>query len=369
MKVLIAPNAFKGTIEADEAADIIRDALLEAQPNAAAKLSPIADGGDGTCYLLAKELDLPQRTLFSLDPLGRPVKGFYNIDSREQVAFLDVSTVSGIKYLNSYQKNPWITSTYGTGELIVSAIESGAKHVVLGLGGSATVDIGLGILRALGYLFLDENGRGIPVFSDGLIKKISHIQAPIRKPDVRFTCLCDVNNFFFGEMGAVPVFGPQKGLKQSEIPEFEKACEKVYSLVIKKSGIPIPDREGFGAAGGIALGLSAFFPTVIEMGAQWFFEKTGMESKIKNADLIITGEGQYDRQSAGGKGSFELLQLAKKHGKKIVLITSGEGGKDAGFDDVIQLPNLNIDDIKFKEKAKVNLFEAVKQAFSNSKLI
>ncbi len=367
MRVLIAPNAFKGTVEADEAALIIEKAILARNPNVETMLSPIADGGDGTCYLLGKALGLPHVEHVALDPLGRPVRGFFSLDTHSESAYLDVSTVSGIKSLISRTLNPWLTSTYGTGELIRSAVESGANHIVLGLGGSATVDMGLGILRAMGYLFLDQKGREITVYSEGFIKKIAHIQAPIQKPEIRFTCLCDVNNYFFGEDGAIPVFGPQKGLKSDEIPEFEKACKEVFKLLEKKSGKIITDQPGFGAAGGIALGLSVFFPTEIRMGASWFFNQTGMESKIQNSSVIITGEGRYDSQSAGGKGSFELLQLAKKYNKRTVLITSGEGGENAGFDEVIQLPDLNMDGLDFREVAKKNLFEAVENGFSKSK--
>ena len=355
MNLLIAPNAFKGTIEADEAAEIIGNAVLSKFPEAYLTVCPIADGGDGTCFLLGKGLNLEQRFEIALDPLGRPIQGFYFLDADIKTAYLDVSTVSGIKSLKPYERNPWITSTYGTGELIKKAVESGVKHVILGLGGSATIDLGLGILRGLGFLFLDESGREIPVFSEGFISKIRHIQSPIPKPAIRFTCLCDVNNYFFGKEGAIPVFGPQKGLENKDLGAFEKECSKVLDLMAKKSGKEIPDRTSFGAAGGIAFGLSFFFPVEIEMGAKWFFEKVGMESKVMSSDIIITGEGRYDTQSASGKGSYELLQLARKHGKKSVLITSGNGGKGSGFDQVIQLPELDFSKNDFQKTAKENL--------------
>jgi glycerate kinase len=359
MNLLIAPNAFKGTIEADEAAEIMGEAILSKIHDAKMDLCPIADGGDGTCFLFGKSLNLEQKFEIALDPLGRPIQGFYFLDGDQKTAYLDVSTVSGIKSLRTYERNPWIASTYGTGELIKKAVDSGAKHVILGLGGSATIDLGLGILRGLGFLFLDENGREIPVFSEGFISKIRHIQSPIPKPAIRFTCLCDVNNMFFGSEGAIPVFGPQKGLEKEELEGFENQCSKVLDLMAKKSGKEIRDRSSFGAAGGIAFGLSFFFETEIEMGAKWFFEKVGMESKVKAADIIITGEGRYDSQSAAGKGSFELLQIAKKYCKKTVLITSGDVGEYSGFDKVIRLPELDFGSMDFKEKAKMNLFEAV----------
>lgn len=362
MNLLIAPNAFKGTIEAEEAAEIIGNAILTKKPDAELDLCPIADGGDGTCFLLGKALKLEQVFEIGLDPLGRPMQGFYFLDPGQKTAYLDVSTVSGIKSLKNYERNPWITGTFGTGELIRKAMDSGAEHIILGLGGSATVDLGIGILRGLGFLFLDEKGREIAVFSEGFISKIRFIQSPIPKPNLKFTCLCDVNNHFFGPLGAIPVFGPQKGMKNKDLEKFENECSKALELLAKKSGKPITDRKGFGAAGGIAFGLSFFFQVEIEMGAKWFFEKVGMESKIKSADIIITGEGRYDSQSASGKGSYELLQLAKKYGKKIILITSGDVGVESGFDQIIQLPELDFGLKDFKERAKKSLFEEILSA-------
>jgi glycerate 2-kinase len=362
MNLLIAPNAFKGTIEADEAAEIIGNAILSKKPNEEVVLCPIADGGDGTCFLLGQALNLKQVFETALDPLGRPIAGFYFLDVEHNTAYLDVSTVSGIKSLKEYERNPWITGTFGTGELIKKAVEAGAEHIILGLGGSATVDLGLGILRGLGFLFLDEKGREIPVFSEGFISKIRYIQNPIPKPNLKFTCLCDVNNHFFGPSGAIPVFGPQKGLKMEDLEKFENDCSKVLELMATKSGKQTSDRESFGAAGGIAFGLSFFFPVEIEMGAKWFFEKVGIESKIKFADIIITGEGRYDSQSASGKGSYELLHLARKHGKKTFLITSGNGGKDSGFDRVIQLPEIDFSEKDFQKTAKENLEKAILSA-------
>lgn len=341
-KFLIAPNAFKGTIAADRAADLISDAILGKTPHAIIDKLPIADGGDGTCFLLGKVLGLQQVDCMALDALGRPVHGYYFLDPKNLTAYLDVSTVSGIRHLKPEERNPHVASTFGTGELIVSAIQYGASHIVLGLGGSASVDLGTGILRALGFLFLDEKGREIPVFSEGFFSKIKHVQAPIQRNPIRFTCLCDVQNTFFGPLGAVPVFGPQKGLSTAEIPAFENELARIVEMLIRKSGKAFTDQAGFGAAGGIALGLSLFFSVEMQMGAKWFFERTNLEEKLAEVDWIITGEGKYDGQSEGGKGCYELLQLAKKHEKKIALITSGSEIPGSGFDKWIRLPDLDM---------------------------
>ncbi|PSL07361.1 glycerate kinase [Cecembia rubra] len=359
MKILISPNAFKGTIEADEAAEIIRGAIMGVYPNAETAVLPIADGGDGTCYLLGKALGLESEEIWVLNALGRSVKGYFFYDTNSKTAYLDVSTVSGIKHLQTAERNPWVASTYGTGQLIQAAIKAGANHIVLGLGGSATVDLGIGILAALGFGFLNEKGRETPLFSDTFLDKINHIQRPVHSLDIRFTCLCDVNHTFWGSKGAIPVFGPQKGLSPYEIPNLEKTCEGVLALLSQKAKKEVLDQKGFGAAGGIAYGLSFFFDTEIQMGAQWFFEKVGMEEKVKWADLVITGEGKYDHQSAGGKGSYELLQLCKQADKPCYLITAGDDFEGSGFKKVLVLPDLDFSSADFRHKAKENLRKSI----------
>lgn len=367
MQYLIAPNAFKGTIAAIEAAKIIAEQIGR-YPSKKCLIQPVADGGDGTCSLLVESLGLEKIQVLTLNAVGQPIQGYFGWDESEKKAFLDVSTVSGIGALEDYQKDPYTTSTFGTGLLIRRAVELGAREVVLGLGGSATVDLGAGILHALGVLFLDQNGREIPLFSPGFLKKIKHIQRSTEISKIKFTFLCDVKNPFFGKNGAVSVFGPQKGLKAMDIDSFQKDCEGILNLFIKKTTKEWGDQPGFGAAGGIALGLDLFFETEIKFGAAFFFELVQMNEKTLHSDWIITGEGQYDSQSDQGKASFELLKLAKKNHKKIALITSGQGGRDAGFDLVLELPALNFSSKIFKEEARQNLARLVEKALLEGKL-
>lgn len=363
MNILIAPNAFKGTIRASQAAKIIKNCLEAIDSNLDIQTSPIADGGDGTCHLLAEELGWEARESIALNAIGRPKTGVFYLNKSQGRAMLDVSTVSGLDGLKPFQVDAQLSSTYGTGELIVEAINEGAEEIILGLGGSATVDMGTGILRALGYIFLDQNGREISMFGTGFLSKIAHIQGPAIKRQIRFICLCDVDNTFFGPKGAIPVFGPQKGIASKDISAFEDSAKIVFQLLQKKSKGALVDREGFGAAGGIAMGLSAFFPVEIKPGAQYFFDQVKMVEKVKAADWIITGEGRFDSQSAGGKGSYELLQLAKSLGKKCLIITSGEKDEalESGFDEAILLPELDLNQDNYKEKAVENLKKAIKE--------
>lgn len=357
MKILIAPNAFKGTITADEAAELIGAVIQSKISESEIILQPLADGGDGTCRLLIQSLGLERISLMSLDAIGRPIEGDLGWDSSSKRVYLDVSTASGLGVLDENQKKADLTSTFGTGILIQKAIEMGAKEIILGLGGSATVDLGLGILQSFGFIFLDENGRDINPFTPDFLSRIRHIQRPPRLPKIKFTCLCDVNNHFFGAEGAIPVFGPQKGIKLDDLEEFETECRRVLEMLIRKTKIAWEDREGFGAAGGIALGLDLFFPVEIKFGANYFFDVVNLEEKVQNADWILTGEGRFDSQSAGGKACYELLQLCVKKNKNITLITSGNEGFGIGFDEVLVLPDLDFTNPNYKKIARENLHE------------
>ena len=363
MRFLVAPNAFKETLTAQEAAQETSSLILEYFPNAEVIQQPIADGGDGTCELLIDSLGFEKVYQLTLNPIGQPVLGFFGWDEKKKRAFLDVSTASGIGLLTTEQKKPDLTSTYGTGLLIQSAIEMGAEEILLGLGGSATVDLGTGILSSLGVLFLDQNGREIPSFSPDFLKKISHIQLSPNLPKVKFTLLCDVKNPLLGEAGAVKVFGPQKGIEVFELEEFEYHIQRVHGLMRKKKKVSWEDQEGFGAAGGIAAGLDCFFPIQIKFGAEYFFELVGIQESVQKSDWIITGEGKYDSQSNQGKGCFELLKLAQAENKKIALITSGDEAKNEGFDLVLELPPLDFSKPGFKEKALENFQKIVRDTF------
>lgn len=366
MKFLVAPNAFKGTLAADEAATIIAEELRKL-PSSEITIQPVADGGDGTCSLLIESLNLEKIQVLTLNAVGQPIIGYFGWKPVTKKAYLDVSTASGIGVLESWQKEPKTASTFGTGLLIRKAVDCGAEEIILGLGGSGTIDLGIGILSALGILFLDESGRELPLFSPNFLKKIKHIQITPHIPKIKFTFLCDVRNPFLGEYGAVTVFGPQKGLASSEVQDFKNDSEKVLALMITKSKKKWVDQSGFGAAGGIAMGLQFFFPNEIQYGADYYFEMVGMPLKVEHTDWVITGEGQYDEQSDQGKACFALLKLAKNAGKKIVLITSGDKGLNVGFDLVLELPKLDFSAVDYIEKAHQNLGRLISKAVSENK--
>lgn len=364
MKILISPNAFKGTMTATEAGEIIDKFLKESSHGIKTKMIPIADGGDGTCELLTRALGLSKIPTWTLDPFGRPIIGEFGWDSYSKKAFIDVSTASGIGLIGSETKNPFVASTYGTGLLVKKALADGAEEIILGLGGSATIDLGIGILAALGISFLDEKGRELTPFSPDYLNRIRHIQRTPRLPKIKFTCLCDVRNTFLGRNGAIPVFGTQKGLPEGEFDSYERICYSVIERIYSKAKTSFVDQLGFGAAGGIALGISAFFPLEIKFGSSYFFERVKLDQEVIWADVVITGEGKYDSQSNEGKACFELLQLAKNHQKKSILITSGNEAFQAGFEEVLVLPDLDFSDSDYKSIARENLLRLLNSQLS-----
>lgn len=366
MKFLVAPNAFKGTLTAQVAASEISKVIKEYYPKAIIKNQPIADGGDGTCSLLIESLGLEKIYSLTLNPIGQPVLGYFGWDETNKRAFLDVSTASGIGLLKPEQLQPDLTSTFGTGLLIKRAIEMGAEEVLLGLGGSATVDLGIGILQALGVLFLDNKGREIIPFSPGFMSRVFHIQLTPNLAEIKFTLLCDVKNPLLGENGAVKVFGPQKGIKPVNLEGFENELSRVLNLLIKKRNHVWEEKDGFGAAGGIAAGLSFFFPTKIEFGAAYYFELVGLKDLMEGVDWVITGEGKYDSQSSQGKACFELLNLSKRLNIKTALITSGNEARGEGFDLIIELPPIDFKDQYFKTIAEENFRQVLKSAIESN---
>jgi glycerate kinase len=355
MKILISPNAFKGTISAQKAGEIISEFIHSNFASVETRIYPIADGGDGTCQLLTNALNLKYIVSWSLNVYGLPVPSYFGWDSNSFKAYIDVSTVSGLGALTGEDLNPRLASTYGTGIIIQEAIALGAKEIVLGLGGSATIDLGIGILAAIGLEFLDEKGRILTLFSPDYLKRIKHIQRTPRMPKVNFVCLYDVKNQLFGNTGSIPVFGPQKGLSEKEFPEYVTRFYELIEMIYKKSKKTFVDKEGYGAAGGVAAGLSAFFSTKLKIGSSYFFDQIDLDSKLLWADLVITGEGRYDSQSNAGKASYELLLRAKKQGRKIALITSGKKGITDGFELVISLPDLDFSSKDLNQLAEKNL--------------
>ena len=315
--VLVAPNAFKHGPDAFEVADAIKRGLGKSRLNPHVIQMPIADGGDGTLPIIGKAMEAKTISLEVQDPLGRTVRSGFGFAASTATAIIELADASGLRLLKKEEQNPLKAHTWGTGQLIKAAIEHGARTILLSVGGSATVDGGMGILAALGFKFLNAEGSPLTPSGENLLQ-IAQVRPGSILPEVSIVVLSDVKNPLTGSRGAARVFGPQKGAKASEVGLLEKGLENWARLVKNKMGKDIAQIEGGGAAGGVAAGLLGWRGAEIKPGAEYILDLLGAGQQIENADYIITAEGSLDGQTAEGKAPFALLQLAKKWKKPVI---------------------------------------------------
>ncbi|MBI4052231.1 MAG: glycerate kinase [Elusimicrobia bacterium] len=331
MRILISPNAFKGSLTASQAAEAIAQGIRPVLPEARLTLLPLSDGGDGLVDVL--EYALGGKRIFCrvADPLGRKIKAsFLLLDSDgsrltaygSRIAVIELASASGLVLLKSHERNPLRTTTYGTGELIRKAMDHGARMVLVGLGGSATNDGGAGLLRALGVRFLDGAGQALLGGAKMLLglAQIDLKGLDSRTRRVQFVAVTDVRNCLLGRLGCSRVYGPQKGASSGQVSLLEKALSRYARIIQRDLGKRVGHVPGGGAAGGTGAGMQAFLSARIEPGAPLVFKYLGMQEHLKFADWIITGEGTLDRQSFYGKAPMELAYLARKHRKPVVVL-------------------------------------------------
>jgi glycerate kinase len=320
MTILIAPNAFKNSATASEAAHAISVGLLQAYSELKLISFPIGDGGDGTGKLLRDYLLAEKVTTEVHDPIGRIISVEYGILPSLKTAIIEMADASGLRLVKSHERNVMASSSYGTGELIKHALRHGAEKIWLCLGGSATVDGGAGILQALGIKLMDINGASIADIPLRL-QHLDQLDFTDVIPELRnanITILSDVKNLIIGAHGAARVYGPQKGASPDEVMKLSMGLEAVCNAVKLKSGVDVSCIEGGGAAGGVAATLHGLFGARIENGIDFFLCTTNFEESLQRADIVITGEGSLDEQTLQGKGPLGVSALAKKHNKYIV---------------------------------------------------
>ena len=297
-----------------QAGNAVKEAALRLKPDAQVIVKPLADGGEGTVEALAGfRAETVELTVTG--PLGRPVKAVYCILKDSGTAVIEMAAAAGITLIEASERNPLHTTTYGVGELIRDAINRGCRKFIVGIGGSATNDGGMGMLAALGYEFLDEAGNPIALGAKGL-EKLAGIRADKALPqlkDCTFRIACDVNNPLCGEFGCSAVYGPQKGATAETIPLMDGWLGRFAKL----SGAD-PDTPGAGAAGGLGFAFLAFTSAELKSGIDIVLEEIRLEQDVMNADLVITGEGRLDSQSVMGKAPVGVARLAKKYGKKVI---------------------------------------------------
>lgn len=364
MKIILAPDKFKGTMTASRVAEIEAEALHSVIPDAEIIRIPLADGGDGTVQTLAAALHGTLRMVAVHDPLGRPIETVYGIAGK--TAVIEMALASGMVLLAHEERNPLKTSTFGTGEVIREALRSGAETLIIGIGGSATVDGGAGMAEALGFRFYDEAGRQIEGLCGGNLSGISRIDSSeaeplLRKAEIRIAS--DVTNPLLGAEGAVAVFAPQKGATPAMMPILEEGLRHLAE-VLKKQGLSDScSQPGDGAAGGLGFGLRVFCGAKTESGAQLAIGMTGLEKELADADFLITGEGCTDSQTEKGKLCSELLAVCRKHKVPCILLSGavkeGVSAQENGFAQVWSASDPSIPFAVVKPHAEEYLREAV----------
>lgn len=324
MRVLVAIDKFKESLTSIEAATIIKEGIVLSMPKTDISILPIADGGDGFANVLKYYLKTKTVKVKSVDPLFKPIQAYYEWSSVNKTAVIELAVCSGIALIKTSERNPLNTSTYGTGLLIQHAIKKGAKKIILGLGGSATNDAGIGIASSLGFVFLDKMGNELMPIGASL-NHIHTIIPPAKKEKVIFEIATDVNNPLFGKNGAAFVYAPQKGANEVQVNLLDKGLRKVSNTITKNTQRNVSKVKGVGAAGGVATMLLPYYRTRIISGIDLIIELSDFEKNIKKCDLLITGEGKIDSQSFQGKVVGTLIQRAMKFKKPIVLITGKIG--------------------------------------------
>ncbi|MDV7187652.1 glycerate kinase [Lutibacter sp. TH_r2] len=314
MKVVIAPDKFKGSLTGIEFCNIVEENILELKPNSEILKLPLADGGDGTIEVANYYLEGEFVEVIVNNPFFKPVKASYLFSENSKTAFIEMAEASGVKLLQKEELNCMEATTFGTGELIIDALEKGVKTIILGIGGSATNDCGIGMAAALGYQFLDKKGnKVIPIGKN--LSEITTIDASKNHPfliDTVFKIACDVTNPLYGKNGAAYVYAAQKGASKDEVKMLDDGLQHIAKLIEQDFKINPQNIEGAGAAGGMGIASKVFLNGELISGINLIKELARFDEHIKNADWIITGEGKLDNQTLSGKVIQGVLESAKK---------------------------------------------------------
>ena len=327
MKIVLAPDSFKGNLTSLEVASALENGIKRVLPDATCIKVPMADGGEGTVQSLIDATGGEFIHKSVTGPTGNPVSARYGMLANSTTAVIEMAEASGLPLISDEQRNPLTTTTYGTGELMLDALNHGATHIILGVGGSATVDGGVGMAQALGIRFIDKQGNEITEMgSGGMLDRIGRIDIQNLNPLVAaatITVACDVNNPLCGKTGAANVFGPQKGATPEMVKTLDANLAHLAAVIRSDLNKDVIDIEGAGASGGLGAGLFAFTGAVMQSGIDIVLEATGINRHLEGADLVITGEGQVDFQTAFGKTPSGVAKAARQHGISTVAIGGG----------------------------------------------
>ncbi len=320
MKVVVAIDSLKGSLTSLEAGEAIQEGILRAISDAEVIVRPLADGGEGTVEALTRGMNGRYEKITVTDPLGRPTDAVYGILEDSHTAIIEMSAAAGITLIDAKDRNPMNTTTYGVGEMIKDAIGKGCRHFFIGIGGSATNDGGIGMLQALGYGMLDTEGKQVSLGAKGLAELVSITDEDVL-PELKkctFQIACDVKNPLCGEKGCSAVFGPQKGATPDMITQMDSWLGKYALLTANRYKKADSQYPGTGAAGGMGFAFLSYMNAELRSGVQIVLEETKLEEYVKDADIVVTGEGCLDGQSVMGKAPIGVAALAKKHHKKVI---------------------------------------------------
>lgn len=330
MKVVVAIDSFKGSLSSIEAGQAVKAGVLAAHPDANVIIKPLADGGEGTTDAFIEGLGGQRIDLIVTGPMGSPVSCYYGYLEKDKTAIIEMASASGITLVPAHQKNPLTASTHGVGEMILHALKKGCRHFIIGIGGSATNDAGIGMLKALGYSFLDEQGLDVGEGAQAL-GKVASIDAKNRHPlldDCQFRIACDVTNPLCGENGATYIYGPQKGVTEAQKESLDQDMAHFADVTETTLNCAYKNYPGAGAAGGLGFAFLSYLHASLSPGVELILDAINLSDALNDADIVVTGEGQLDRQTAMGKAPVGVAKLAKAHGAK-VLAFSGSVTKEA----------------------------------------
>lgn len=344
-----------------EAARAMAQGIENADHDAEVRCLPMADGGEGTARALVDATGGSMRAVPVHDPLGRPVEGHFGLLADGTTAVVETAEASGLALLEAKERNPLIASSYGTGELMLAAVRSGAKRIIVGLGGSATNDAGAGLLQALGVRLLDKNGNDL-AHGGAALANLTTIDISTMDPalkNVAITAACDVTNPLTGPTGASAVFGPQKGASKDDVATLDAALAHFAQVIDSQLGVAVNDVPGAGAAGGIGAALEGFLNAEFRPGIAIVIEQSGLDAAAQWADVVFTGEGSIDFQTKFGKTPAGVAETAKRHGKPVIAVAGHIG---TGID---ELHEVGIDAVFGIAPGAASLSELLADAAAN----
>ena len=372
MKVVVSIDSLKGSLSSLEAGQAIKEGITNVVPDAEVVVRPLADGGEGTVEALALGMGGRLETIEVTGPLGDKVDCIYGILDGGKTAIVEMAGAAGITLIPAKKRNPLYTTTYGVGETIRDAIKKGCRHFIVGIGGSATNDGGVGMLQALGFGMLDANGNQVAFGASGVkdIVKITDDNVIPELKECSFRIACDVTNPLCGETGASAVYGPQKGASPAMVKSMDQWLFDYAKLTAEKYEKADADYPGTGAAGGLGFAFLAYTNAVLESGIKIILEETRLEDYVKDADIVVTGEGRLDGQTVYGKAPIGVAKIAKKYDKTVVAfsgavtkdaVACNEHGIDAFFPILRSVQSLQ--DAMKPENARYNMIATVEQVF------